>query len=125
MNKDNLYKIIDNPLLSQRYFFPRKQELDGAFYVDCSEYKLACYQEITYPEAKTLVYFHGNGEIVADYIPDFCELVNSLGLNLFLAEYPGYGASTGSPSMSKLLRDIDYIFASINQPQERLVVFVH
>lgn len=123
MNKDDIYQIIDNPLLSQRLFFPYKEELNGAFYVDCGDYQLACYQEINFPNAKTLVHFHGNGEIVADHIPDFCEIIKSLGLNLFLVEYPGYGGSSGTPSMSKLLECVSYVFSALNQPQEKLIVF--
>ena len=77
--------ILDHPIISQRYFFPRRSPLDDATLVDCGEATLACYRLDRHPDAPTVVHFHGNGEIVADYLPDFAEALLDLGVNVFFA----------------------------------------
>ncbi len=51
-----------------------------------------------------LLFFHGNGEIVADY-DDLGPLYNSLGLNLMAVDYRGYGRSSGEPSVAAMMAD--------------------
>ena len=55
-------------------------------------------------EHPTLLYFHGNGEVVGDH-DRFVHLFHEHGLNLFVAEYRGYGKSGGAPSMEALAAD--------------------
>lgn len=45
----------------------------------------------------TLWYFHGNAEALADIGPRL-ESLRALGFAVFAVEYPGYGASPGSPT---------------------------
>ena len=52
----------------------------------------------------TLLYFHGNGEIVADY-EELGPVYTQQGLNFFPVDYRGYGRSTGSPTVSAMMRD--------------------
>lgn len=52
----------------------------------------------------TILFFHGNGEIVADY-DDLAQIYNSLGINFFIVDYRGYGRSTGSPSVGSMMED--------------------
>lgn len=54
--------------------------------------------------APAILYFHGNGEIAADY-DDLSVLYNRLGMTLFVADYRGYGASQGRPDGPSLLAD--------------------
>ena len=51
-----------------------------------------------------LLFFHGNGEIAADY-DDLGPLFTALGINLTVVDYRGYGRSSGSPSVSAMLAD--------------------
>src|SRR2546421_3720044 len=44
-----------------------------------------------------IVYFHGNGESAGDNL-GFASEITSLGWDLFLAEYRGYGGLAGSPT---------------------------
>jgi dipeptidyl aminopeptidase/acylaminoacyl peptidase len=44
-----------------------------------------------------IIFFHGNGEVVAWRVPRFRELVTD-GFGLIAVSYRGYGGSTGSPS---------------------------
>jgi pimeloyl-ACP methyl ester carboxylesterase len=60
--------------------------------------------------APTLLYFHGNGEIVADY-EELGPLYVRLGFNFFPVDYRGYGRSTGAPTVSSMMQDCHTIFA--------------
>ncbi len=63
------------------------------------------------PDGGNLLFFHGNGETVYDY-DDIARLFTDLGLNLFLADYRGYGSSTGAPSFPSMLADAHTILAA-------------
>lgn len=51
-----------------------------------------------------LLLFHGNGEVVADY-DAAAEQFARAGVSLIVADYRGYGASTGTPSLRQLIED--------------------
>ena len=55
-------------------------------------------------ETPAILFFHGNGEIAADY-DDVAPLYGRLGLTLLVADYRGYGTSGGSPTAAHLLSD--------------------
>lgn len=115
--------ILNHPLISQRYFFPSRVNLPDPFWVDVDGAKLACYYHQPYPNAKTIVHFHGNGEVAGDYLSDFVPAVEQLGCNCFLAEYRGYGMSTGIPALETMLNDAKRIITATGQSPERLVLF--
>lgn len=54
--------------------------------------------------AATILFFHGNGEIVADY-NDLGPLYNRLGINLLAVDYRGYGRSDGEPTVTSMMHD--------------------
>lgn len=54
--------------------------------------------------APNLLFFHGNGEIVADY-DEMGPLYNRMGINFLAVDYRGYGLSTGSPTITAMMRD--------------------
>jgi pimeloyl-ACP methyl ester carboxylesterase len=56
------------------------------------------------PAWPTLLYFHGNGEIASDY-DDISSIYEDRGLNLLVAEFRGYGASNGVPTVQSLVGD--------------------
>lgn len=51
-----------------------------------------------------VLYFHGNGEIAADY-DQLAFLYTRIGLTLFVVDYRGYGISDGKPTSTALLHD--------------------
>ncbi len=59
--------------------------------------------------ACNILFFHGNGEIVADY-DEFGQMMNQLGINFLAVDYRGYGRSTGHPTVSAMMRDCHVIF---------------
>ena len=50
-----------------------------------------------FPGKKVVVYFHGNGEDLADSIP-MISLLRTLGVGVLALEYPGYGVASGRSS---------------------------
>lgn len=115
--------ILNHPLISERYFFPRPDSFERPFWVDCGPVRLGCYYHHQHPNAKTVVHFHGNGEVVSDYLADFVPAIDRLGYNCFLAEYRGYGMSTGRPALVEMLADVEQIIPAIGQPPEKMVLF--
>jgi len=60
-------------------------------------------------EAANLLFFHGNGEIVADY-EDLAPLYLERGINFLPVDYRGYGRSSGSPTITAMMKDCRVIF---------------
>lgn len=115
--------LLDHPIISQRYFFPRAETIPQPFWVECDAARLACFYHETDPQARTIVHFHGNGEVVADYLDGFPELIGRMNCNCFLAEFRGYGGSTGTPQLGRMLEDVQNIIEAVGQPREKLVLF--
>ncbi len=57
----------------------------------------------------TILFFHGNGEIVSDY-DDMGVLYTGLGINFLPVDYRGYGRSSGTPSITAMMRDCHWAF---------------
>jgi alpha-beta hydrolase superfamily lysophospholipase len=109
---DKDLELMDQKEIIDRLFFPRREDhveprlRNGASHlIEVAEgISIGC---CFYPAAKdapTILYFHGNGEIASDY--DYvAPLYQQCGINLFVADYRGYGLSGGSPSCSAIIRD--------------------
>ncbi len=54
--------------------------------------------------APNILFFHGNGEIVADY-DEIAPLFTGAGVTFLAVDYRGYGRSTGTPTVTAMLRD--------------------
>ncbi len=63
---------------------------------------------LTSPDAANILFFHGNGEIVADY-DELGPLYNRLGINFLPVDYRGYGRSGGRPTISAMMQDCQAI----------------
>ena len=59
--------------------------------------------------APNILFFHGNGEIVADY-DEMGPLYNRININFLPVDYRGYGRSTGEPTITAIMRDSHVIF---------------
>ncbi len=64
--------------------------------------------------APVILFFHGNGEIVSDY-DDLGPIYSRMGINFFPVDYRGYGRSTGSPTVTGMMRDCHVIFDYVRQ----------
>ncbi len=72
--------------------------------------------------APTVLFFHGNGEVVADY-DDIAPVYAHFGMNLVVADYRGYGQSGGQPAFTWMLADAhlikDAAFAELDAREYR------
>jgi pimeloyl-ACP methyl ester carboxylesterase len=59
-------------------------------------------------ESPNILFFHGNGELASDY-DDLGPLYNQMGINFLPVDYRGYGRSTGTPSVSAMMKDCHVI----------------
>jgi len=118
-----MQSILDHQILSSRYFFPRRDGFDEPFWVENGDVQLACYYKEKHPDAMTVIFFHGNGEVVADYINLYVPLMDQLGCNCCLAEYRGYGMSSGDPTLVAMLSDVKAVVDALQKPREKIVLF--
>lgn len=119
-----MHPILDHQLISERYFFPQKIPLPHATRVKTSDgIELACWRSAPPSDKPVLVHFHGNGELVHHWIPDFVPTIQAMGYEVFLAEYRGYGASGGAPRLGAMLHDVQAIVEAVGLPTEKLVAF--
>ena len=104
------YSILDNARASAASFYPRRGwtetpagAVDYAVTVDEGVQLSARFFAVG-RDNPTVLFFYGNGETVAVY-DDIAPRYNELGINFFVADYRGYGASGGAPCFTALLGD--------------------
>ncbi|MGE0086528.1 MAG: alpha/beta hydrolase [Desulfococcaceae bacterium] len=114
---ENRWSLLDSPEITQCLFHPRSEDLilygmspDRDIFIPVEDNAVigACFH-MSRKEAANILFFHGNGEIVADY-HDMGEVYNRMGINFLAADYRGYGRSDGSPCASAMMRDCHTIF---------------
>jgi pimeloyl-ACP methyl ester carboxylesterase len=116
------YSALDVPEVLLSLFHPRPEfRLSGEAAVGrnllipvADGAKVGARFHLEKPGSPTLLFFHGNGEIVADYD----ELASSYlrqGVNFLPVDYRGYGRSTGSPTVSAMMTDSHKIFAFVRR----------
>jgi fermentation-respiration switch protein FrsA (DUF1100 family) len=112
------YAVLDVPEVLLRLFHPRPETTSLQPPTTAREILIPVDQGVVigarwYAAGKvapTLLFFHGNGEIVADY-EELGPLYARLGFNFFPVDYRGYGRSTGSPTVTAMIQDCRTIFA--------------
>lgn len=114
---------LDHQLLSGRYFYPWPSRFDDPFFVEGDGFRLGCRYRRISADAPTIIHFHGNGETVADYVGEFEERIAAMGANLLLADYRGYGMSSGVPALSAMLADVELIVRSSGVDPARVIFF--
>ncbi len=115
--------LLNHHLIAERYFFPLRGDFPDPFWVDCGDAQLACSYHRLFEQGPTLLHFHGNGEIVDDWLNIFPPFCREVGCNLLLVEYRGYGQSTGTPELGKMLTDVRCVISQLAIPEEKLIVF--
>jgi len=99
--------------------FPQAQEI----ILDTEDGEKAIVWHVPPRDGKPVVlFFHGNGEVLAWRVPRFSGIVAD-GTGLVALSYRGYGGSTGSPSEAGLIADAEaaYRFAAARYPAGRIV----
>lgn len=116
--------LLDHPLIAERYFFPRPEEPENFYDITAADgVRLRCFYFETKPGARTLVHYHGNGEIVVDYLYGFLSDMVDLGLNVLLVEYRGYGGSTGKPRLGKMLDDVAVVREAMSLDPKKTFIY--
>jgi len=106
------FEVFDNPAVLNFIFYPRPDDYrpadtDGSkgYMVPVGEgIDISCRFYFGDAANANLLFFHGNGELASEY-GDIGIAFNNIGLNLFVADYRGYGGSGGRPSVSGMMRD--------------------
>jgi len=115
MPYDARYSILDRPEILQFTFYLRKEDRSGPpnsidHFVPVGDgVTISCRFYIHSPGSPSVLFFHGNGEIVNDY-DAIAPFYNQIGINLFVADYRGYGASGGTPTFANTVGDAHSIF---------------
>ncbi|MBF0436861.1 MAG: alpha/beta hydrolase [Magnetococcales bacterium] len=104
--------LIDHPQVCHILFHPRGEE-GYAPSSDAIELRFTVERNVSlggrlYPASAApgplLLYWHGNGEIAADY-DDISQLYTRMGIHFLVVDFRGYGISNGEPSGTALLHD--------------------
>ena len=110
------YTALDRPDISARLFHPRKEPFISSsgpgHYVMIpvsADDKVGGRFHLAGTDMPSFLFFHGNGEIVSDY-DDLGPVYNALGINFMPVDYRGYGRSTGTPTVSAMMKDCHTIF---------------
>ena len=110
---------LDTPELLTSIFYPRRSEVTplpkGAIDLEIETEPgviIGCRLHIHDISSPNIIFFHGNGEIVADY-DDIGPLYNHAGINLLVMDYRGYGWSSGTPGVASMLSDAEVLFCEI------------
>ena len=111
------YHILDRPEILARLFHPRPQPEGGTLPPSSSEVTIpvddgiligGCFH-MSSATAVNILFFHGNGEIVADY-HELGPIYNRSGINFLAVDYRGYGRSNGAPGVESMMKDCHIIF---------------
>ncbi|MFO0902225.1 MAG: alpha/beta hydrolase [Pirellulales bacterium] len=116
-------QILDHPAVSGCYLFPQDRCVRNPWNVEVSGATLACCRRIVDPAALTLVHFHGNGEAVADYIPEWADALAAMRINSLFVEYREYGDSTGCAQLVAMLGDGEAVLEAAGLAPENVVAF--
>ncbi|MCD4720169.1 MAG: lysophospholipase [Desulfobacula sp.] len=111
------FSVLDQPQVIRHLFHPRledglrqaKNNRDDIMIPVDKGIQVGASFHFAKNDAPVILFFHGNGEIVSDY-DDFGCLYNDIGINLFVVDYRGYGRSTGSPSVTSMMKDCLMVF---------------
>ena len=112
---------LDRPEIGKLLFYPRTCsktappasatdidiEVDPGIYIGCRLF-------MADKQAPTLLFFHGNGEIVTDY-DEIGPMYTEQNINFLVTDFRGYGWSNGSPSFTSLLNDSHVLYKKLRQ----------
>ena len=114
------YSAFDRPEILLSLFHPRPEPMNFLPSANSEDMVIHVEKDISLgarfyfagKDAPTILFFHGNGEIVADY-DDIAPLYKEMGINFIPVDYRGYGRSKGSPTITNMIRDSHIIFTYI------------
>ncbi len=118
------YSLIDQPFLLQFIFYPRKDftpclKNGFDFFVPVENgISVSCRFYMGHHEWPWILFFHGNGEVASDY-DEISPFYHQRKINLVVADYRGYGASTGTPTLTYLAQDAHAVYKQVREELSR------
>ena len=126
------FSVLDHPDVLRALFHPRREHGASGQNQPGVETKIPGVKDLLIPVEDdfavgarlhlgdrthaNILFFHGNGEIAADY-DDIGPFYNRIGANFLAADYRGYGRSTGYPTVASMMRDCHTIFRFVTEWQ--------
>ncbi|HHD64121.1 MAG TPA: alpha/beta hydrolase [Desulfobulbaceae bacterium] len=112
LDRPDILQVLFHPRTITRTPLPRKaRDIDIKI---TPEVTIGCRMFMAGKEAPIIIFFHGNGEIVADY-DTIGPFYQQLDLNFLITDFRGYGWSTGSPAASTLLADARILYEQLKK----------
>ena len=109
MNKNKLLESI---------FYPRKsgiqQDSNDIIIPTSNNDKVSVRTFLANRNNPTILYFHGNAELAQEY-DSIAEYYHKYNINLIVADFRGYGLSTGIPTRDNLHHDSQVIFNFVKE----------
>ena len=119
----NSKTFLDNPAVTRVLFHPRREvpfDSPGRGLTVHLEVELGIHLGAKVHPATSggplILFWHGNGEIAADY-DDIAQIYTQMGIHFLVVDYRGYGLSDGAPKGTHLLKDAVRV---MNQLEELL-----
>jgi len=109
-NESEPCTALDDPAVAAVVFHPRPEAPGYApkgipTRTSCGDAEIGGYLHVNTNSDSLLVFFHGNGEIAADYDASLSSVYTDCGVSYWVLDYRGYGRSTGTPSFSSMFTD--------------------
>ncbi|MFQ5450448.1 MAG: alpha/beta hydrolase [Nitrospinaceae bacterium] len=110
--------LFDSSEFNENLFFPRQDPSpvpgdSEEIYIEVEpRVRIHARRYPTGPARFSLLYFHGNGEIVSDY-NELNPYFAILGAEMTVCDYRGYGKSEGTPTLRNLLKDAHTIYRTL------------
>ena len=120
------YSLLDNPVISMNSFYPSRDwtatpqgaedhtiAVEDRVQLSCRFFPVNQSSQAV-NKHPTILFFYGNGETAVGY-DNIAPLYNRIGVNLFVADYRGYGRSGGNPSFNAMLSDAHKVLAGLRE----------
>ena len=126
MDDNHIYSVLDQPMVSQVLFHPRKSPVQRPQAQAREDMMIPVKDGNTVgaslhlhdASAPVLLFFHGNGEIVPDYDSLGPVFTRGAGVNFLVVDYRGYGDSSGEPGVRAMLEDSHQVLFFIQEVLE-------
>ncbi|MDD5169309.1 MAG: alpha/beta fold hydrolase [Syntrophales bacterium] len=114
------YGAFDRPEILRFLFYPRPEwnlsftgnTPDSITIPVDDNINVGGYFHLASRQSANILFFHGNGEIAADY-HDVAPFFTTMGINFIPVDYRGYGRSSGHPTVASMMKDCHVIFEYI------------
>jgi len=110
------YSALDKPEILSQIFYPRTEVFRTQMpsVVDIMipverHVSLGARLHRTDPSSPNILFFHGNGDIAADY-DELAPMIKKCGMNFMVVDYRGYRRSEGHPTVTAMMADSHRIY---------------